>query len=114
MSVVYEVNLKVQKAIEKDFESWLVGHINDVLQIDGFESASWFNVAQDQSTVEKEMHWTVHYVLRDLPALNSYLEKHAPRLRQPAKDKFGEKFMADRRTLQPIQVFSKSKKSGAV
>ena len=114
MSVTYEVTITVQKPIENDFEKWLVGHINDVLAIDGFETASWFHITQDESTVSKETHWTVHYVLRDLPALNSYLEKHAPRMRQPAKDKFGEKFMAERRILQPIQTFSKKIKSGAV
>jgi hypothetical protein len=114
MSVMYEVNLKVQKQIEKEFEIWLVGHINDVLRIEGFESASWFNVVSDRITADNETHWTVHYVLRDLQALNQYLEKHAQRMRQPAKDKFGEKFMADRRTFQPIQHFSKSKNSGAV
>lgn len=114
MSVIYEVTLKVQKSVEDDFENWLKGHINDVLAIDGFETASWFRIAQDESTVNKETHWTVHYSLRDLPALNNYLEKHAPRLRQPAKDNFGEKFMAERRTLTPIQTYSKKIKSGAV
>jgi hypothetical protein len=114
VSVTYEVNLKVQKPVEKDFENWLKGHINDVLAIDGFETATWHRVTQDDTTVSKETHWTVHYVLRDLPALNSYLENHATRLRQPAKDQFGEKFMAERRILTPIGTYSTIKKSGAV
>lgn len=114
MSVTYEVTLKVQKPIEKDFEHWLVGHIHDVLAIDGFESASWYRITQDDATTSKETHWTVHYILRDLPALNSYLENHATKLRQPAKDKFGEKFMAERRILTPIKSYSTKLSSGAV
>ena len=114
MSVTYEVNLKVQKPIEKDFENWLVGHINEVLAIDGFENASWYRITQDDALASKETHWTVHYVLHDLPALNAYLENHATRLRQPAKDKFGEKFMAERRILTPIKTYAKKINSGAV
>ena len=114
MSVTYEVNLKVQKTVESDFENWLKGHINDVLAIDGFETATWHRVTQDETTSSKETHWTVHYVLRDLPALNAYLENHATRLRQPAKDRFGEKFMAERRILTPINSYSSKRKSGAV
>lgn len=105
MSVTYEVNLKVQKPIQKDFEHWLVSHIDDVLAIDGFESAHWYEVNQDSASAE--VHWTVCYVLRDMPALQSYLEKHAPRLRQPAKDKFGNQFVAERRILTPVKSYSR-------
>jgi hypothetical protein len=57
VSVTYEVNLKVQKPIQKDFEHWLVSHIDDVLAIDGFESAHWYEVNQDSASAE--VHWTV-------------------------------------------------------
>lgn len=104
MSVIYEVNLKIQKRIEKEFQSWLVGHIQDVLAIDGFESATWFKVS-DPIDEKGMLHWTMHYFLRDRPALDSYLEKHAPRLRQPAKEKFGDQFEASRRTLETVQEY---------
>lgn len=104
MSVTYEVNLKVEKSIEKDFEKWLVGHISDVLAIDGFESAHWYKVSSDSTS---HVDWTVDYVLRDQRALDSYLEKHAPRLRQPAKEQFGERFKADRRVKTPVKSYQK-------
>lgn len=104
MSVTYEVNLSVEKSIQKDFEKWLVGHIDDVLAIDGFESAQWFQVATDSST---HVEWKVDYILRDQQSLDSYLEKHAPRLRQPAKDQFGAKFNAHRRVLTPVKSYRK-------
>ncbi len=104
MSVTYEVNLKVEKLIEKDFEKWLVGHISDVLAIDGFESAHWYNVTSESAT---HIEWTVDYVLCDQLALDSYLEKHAPGLRQPAKDQFGDRFTANRRVKAPVKSYQK-------
>ncbi len=104
MSVVYEVNLSVERSIEKEFEKWLVGHINDVLSIEGFESAQWYQVTSDAST---HIEWKVDYTLRDQASLDDYLEKHAPKLRQPAKDKFGSHFTAHRRVLTPLKQYHK-------
>ncbi len=105
MKVIYEVNLRVDRKIENDFREWLVGHVRDVLAIDGFESANWFDSTDDADKSSNKMTITMHYHMRDQAALDSYLEKHAPRLRQPAKDLFGDQFSATRRVLQFIKQF---------
>lgn len=102
MTVIYEVNLKVDRDIKDAFHAWLTGHIDDVLAIDGFESAHWFEIDDSDP---KQVAWTVHYALCDQAALNSYLENHAPRLRAPAKEKFGDKFQATRRTLSLVKNY---------
>ena len=102
MKVIYEVNLKIDRKIKDDFRIWLTGHIQDVLAIEGFESANWFEVDEKDLNM---VTWTVHYGLRDLKALNSYLENHAPRLRAPAKEKFGDMFQATRRTLELVKSY---------
>lgn len=105
MKVVYEVNLKVDRKIETNFQSWLVGHIQDVLAIDGFESANWFDSTDEDDKSSNKMTITMHYHMRDQAALDSYLEKHAARLRQPAKDLFGDQFSATRRMLGLVKSF---------
>lgn len=102
MKVIYEVNLRVDRKIKDAFHKWLTGHISEVLAIDGFESANWFEIDEKDPQF---ISWTVHYALRDMAALNSYLENHAARLRGPAKEKFGDQFQATRRTLEHVKSY---------
>jgi hypothetical protein len=43
----------------------------------------------------------MQYRVRDLAALQDYFEQHAPRLRADGIARFGGRFSANRRTLQP-------------
>jgi quinol monooxygenase YgiN len=106
MHVIFEVNLTFQKNIEKDFHAWLTGHIDDVLEIEGFISADWFETNSLPSSENHETStWTVQYRMKNQAALDHYLENHAARLRQPAIDQFGTKFQAVRRVLKPIKSY---------
>ena len=106
MHVIFEVNLTFQKSIEKDFRAWLTGHVDDVLAIEGFISAQWFETLPLPSTENSETStWTMQYHMKNQAALDHYLENHAARLRQPAIDKFGTKFQATRRVLKPVKSF---------
>lgn len=102
-TVLYEVNLEAEAAIEGPFDTWLRDHIADVLQFDGFLSAE---ILDDQSaTTPGRIRRTVQYRLRNQPALETYLREHAPRLRAQGVEKFGERFTSERRVLAHREEF---------
>ena len=101
-SVVYEVDLEAEKAIEGPFDTWLRDHIADVLQFDGFLSAEILIVPADRGDVIRRV---VQYRLRNEAALDDYLEHHADRLQAQGRDLFGERYSAQRRVLAHREEF---------
>jgi hypothetical protein len=106
MSVVYEVNLVIDKDINADFCAWLPGHVGELLKCPGFVDARWFSRSPEDEGQPKDdskvLH-TVHYYLQDRASLDNYLKEHAPRLRQDGVTRFGAKMSATRRVLNQIQ-----------
>ena len=49
MDTIYEVNLFVQREIEKEYRAWLETHIAEILALPGFMEARGFNVHQDEA-----------------------------------------------------------------
>lgn len=46
-AVVYEVNLKVNKDILSEFKTWLIGHVKEMLNIEGFLQAEVSTLEDD-------------------------------------------------------------------
>ena len=103
MSLVYEVNVFVQRDIEADYRAWLVEHIQEILGLPGFLDAQSFDVQQD--LVSETVAICVHYRLASQAALDNYLQQHAPRLRADGMGKFGNRFTANRRVLMNPCLF---------
>jgi hypothetical protein len=101
-TVLYEVNLDADAAIEQPFDTWLRDHIADVLQFEGFVSAEIFD---DAGAAAGRVRRTVQYRLRNRTALDAYLRDHAPAMRQDGIDKFGDRFFAERRVLAHREEF---------
>ena len=97
--VVYEVNLEVDHAIEREYRDWLDAHVHAMLALPGFESAQVFDVREPAAA--DRVGLCVHYRLRDAGALESYLHEHAPRMRADGEARFGGRFCATRRILHP-------------
>ena len=95
--VLYEVNLEVSKSISKEYEKWLHQHIADLLKLRGFISAKWFK--NKFATDSNKMSWTVHYNIRSEMDLEHYFENEATKMRAEAIEKFGDRFVANRRIL---------------
>ena len=103
--VIYEVNLAVDPAVDGAYRDWLTEHIQEILELDGFESARWL-----QPDVHKDpdgwlLH-TVQYVLTDQASLDKYFENHASKFRGVGIALFGDKFRASRRILTLRQGFT--------
>jgi hypothetical protein len=102
-TVIYEVNLEVDAAIEGPFDTWLRDHIADVLQFDGFLSAE---ILDDASVAPPgRIRRIVQYRLRNRAALEAYLSDHAPRMRMQGVEKFGDRYSAQRRVLAHREEF---------
>jgi len=101
--IFYQVNLEIDPQIESNFSIWLEKHIGEVLSIDGFINATWYK--QLSSDNNATLKWSVQYQLKDQSSLNSYLNNHAPRLRQDGIKHFSNQFNTSRTISYIHQVF---------
>jgi hypothetical protein len=100
---IYEVNLTVDAGIAHDYAAWLDGHIRQILEIDGFLSAEWFEIEGESD----RRQWTVQYRLRDRRSLEEYFTEHAEQMRADGTGRFGSSFSATRRILELRMEFMK-------
>jgi len=99
MAVIYEVNLDVDAAIADAFLAWLRGHVAAILELPGFVAAE-ISAAEDPPP--GRLRWCVHYRLRDRAALQDYFDRHAAAMRGDGVARFGARFSATRRILEPL------------
>jgi hypothetical protein len=99
---VYEVTLRVDRAIAADYLAWLRAHIVQVLALPGFVDARLYAIDVDVVADDECIGWCVHYRLRDRAALESYLHEHAPQMRAEGLARFGTRFRAERRILHVL------------
>jgi hypothetical protein len=99
--IVYEVTLQVDAAIADDYRTWLGEHIEAMLALPGFVDARSFDVLEP--AVEARVGFCVQYRLHDEAALETYLDTHAPAMREAGRRRFGDAFTATRRVLRPLQ-----------
>lgn len=98
MNIIYEVNLKVAQTIALEYLSWLHDHVREMLQLVGFlEGVIYEEVLDNQ-----ECRLVVHYKMASEEALQQYFEQDAPRMRQQALARFGDKVSISRRILRPL------------
>jgi hypothetical protein len=100
--VVYEVNLSVDAAIADAYRAWLHGHVRELLALPGFVDAGVYEVS-DPAPSAGMLSLCVQYRLRDAAALDHYLREHAPRMRAEGVARFGDRFRASRRVLEPMR-----------
>ncbi|MDX1418995.1 MAG: DUF4286 family protein, partial [Rubricoccaceae bacterium] len=74
--VIYEVNLAVDAEIADAYAAWLGPHIGEILALDGFLGADWFEVEPEADTRDGRVRWCVQYRLRDRAALQDYFDRH--------------------------------------
>ena len=96
--IVYEVNLSVDPEVAGAYAAWLGPHIGELLALDGFRGAEWFDVDPAEPD-DGRVRWCVQYRLRDRAALEAYLRDHAARMRGDGLARFRGRFQATRRVL---------------
>ena len=93
--IVYEVNLQVDSIAADEYAEWLEPHIEQILEIEGFQGAEWFVCDSE----DDKAHWSIRYHLDKRSSLASYLENHAPTFIQEGVNKFGEYLSSNRRIM---------------
>ena len=99
--VIYEVNLTIDNDVIDEFDEWLQKHVDEMLAIPGFISAS---TAVIENNDENTKQRSVQFRLTNQAALDTYYEKDAERLRASALEKFSDKITVQRRVLTPSQA----------
>jgi len=102
-SILYEVSLEAQAAIEAEFDTWLRDHIAGLLQFRGFLSAE---ILDDATAPPGKVRRIVLYRLRDRAALEHYLRHHEPPMQAQGLGQFGERFSIERRVLAHREEFT--------
>lgn len=104
MELIYEVSIAVDPEVAEDYAAWLKGHVLDVLDNPGFDSATIHRA--DAPDGDTRRHFVVHYAVRDRAALDAYFASDGPRgaaaMRAEGTSRFGERFSATRRILERI------------
>lgn len=93
--IVYEVNLQVDSIAADEYAEWLEPHIEQILEIEGFQGADWFVCDSEDG----KAHWSIRYHLDSRESLENYQKNHAPALIQEGLDRFGEYLTSNRRIM---------------
>ena len=96
--IVYEVNLEVREDIAAEYRAWLAEHVEHMLALPGFVEAEVLERLDPPPPAGTRV-FVAHYRLTDEPAMQRYLNEHAPRMREEGLRRFGDKFSATRRIL---------------
>jgi len=88
--------LHIDAIAADEYAEWLGPHIEQILEIEGFQKADWFACDSDDDKV----HWSIRYQLDSRESLESYQKNHAPALIQEGIDKFGQYLTSDRRIMK--------------
>lgn len=99
--IIYNVTIKVDKAIQEEWLSWLKGeHITDVLNTGCFTKA---NILRLLETDDAEgPTYAIQYHAESKALYNVYIEKYAGIMRQKSFDKWGGQFIAFRSVMQVV------------
>ena len=100
-TVLYEVTLRVQRAVADDYRAWLDRHMREMLALPGFLDAR-LSRQDEPAPGADEVVFCCHYRLRDATALADYLREHAARMRADGVARFGDRFSASRRVLSVL------------
>jgi hypothetical protein len=93
--IIYEVNLKIDTAIFKDYMHWLAPHMEAILKLSGFIKAV---VLEEKNIKTTDAYYiSIQYYVDDMAHLNNYLAEHAQTMRDDGLKKFPNQFSATRR-----------------
>jgi hypothetical protein len=99
---VYEVTHSVDRDVIEDFDDWLPGHIERMLELPGISGATGFVIDDDAETRPRRV---TAFQFDDDEALADYLAGPATRMREDADRRFEGRFEVSRRTLrQSVQL----------
>ena len=96
-AVIYEVDITLAADLAGEFDTWLEGHVAEMLTLPDFESAQTYaDTMHDGEMVRR----TVQYRVRSAEALEDYLAHRADEM-QKGRERFAGRYEVSRRILRP-------------
>jgi hypothetical protein len=100
--IVYNITIKIESQIEKEWVSWQKQeHIPEILATGLFNDGRLFRLLNQEE--EEGITYVVQYFTSSLEKYNCYIEKHASKLRKKANEKWGQQFVAFRTLMQLVE-----------
>jgi hypothetical protein len=100
--LIYEVNVVVQSDTAGEYAAFLASHIPQILQVDGFKGATWWERRpedENAQAMDGKTLWTIHYQVESRLKLEHYLKNQAAAMRAEAQRRFGSRISINRRIL---------------
>jgi hypothetical protein len=93
--LIYNVTIQVTHAIHDSWIEWMkIEHIPEVMNTGCFEKYQWVRLLETDET--EGITYAVQYYCAEKKNYESYIQRHAPLLRQKGLDKWGNQFIAFR------------------
>jgi hypothetical protein len=97
--IIYNVTVKVDHAITKDWVKWMkTEHIPELLKTGLFIDYRFCRLLEQDETDGPT--YTIQYFCDSLEHYNTYLAEHASRMREKSQKKFGGRFIAFRTVME--------------
>jgi hypothetical protein len=99
--IVYNITIKVDRAIEEEWLSWQKKeHIPDVMATHLFAEYKFFRLLEQNE--EEGITYVVQFFASTAAHLEEYQKKYAPQLREKSFSKWGNRFIAFRTTMEVV------------
>ncbi|MBS1921307.1 MAG: DUF4286 family protein [Bacteroidetes bacterium] len=100
--IVYNITMKVDTAIEKEWVLWQQEeHIPEILATGLFYEHKFFRLLEQDET--DGITYIIQYFTQSLENYQQYIVKFAPIFRKKATDKWKDKFVGIRTVMQAVQ-----------
>lgn len=100
--IIYNVTLKLDHTIEKEWVNWMLDEHMPALYDTGlFESYQLCKLLEQDET--DGVTYVAQYHCKSQEEYDTYINEHARRMRDTGMQKFGDKFIAFRTIMEKIQ-----------
>lgn len=99
--VVYNISLKVNKAVEDEWVNWQrEEHIPDIMASGQFTEYKFYRLLEEED--DETATYIVQYFAVSLDNYHYFIKHVAPILRKKASDKWSDQFVAFRSVMQSV------------
>lgn len=100
--IIYNVTVKVERAVAKDWLTWMKSeHIADLMKTGLFVDYRLCRILEQDET--EGITYAVQYFCDNMEHYNTYINEHAQKMRDKGFERFGGKFIAFRTVMEVEQ-----------
>ena len=96
--IIYEVNIKINRSLYKEYINWLDLHIKLILRNDAFIKSEKFLCNKTETSI----YISVHYFVSSIEKLNYYIKHESQEMRDEGIQKFPSGIVIKKRILESL------------